>query len=62
MPHEPGSPEAWLSYALSDLALAKAVGIDGVLREALCFHAQQAVEKSIKAVLVGYEVRFSKGS
>lgn len=60
MPHSAGSPYMWLSYAKSDLALAKAQSVSGVMREALCFHAQQAVEKSIKAVLVYNEVSFPK--
>jgi len=60
MPHEPGSPGNWLSYARSDLALARAGSIDGVLREALCFHAQQAVEKSVKAVLVHHGIAFPR--
>lgn len=42
----------WLRHAESDLALAK-VSIEGpILFESLCFHAQQAAEKAIKAVLV----------
>ena len=42
----------WLKYAESDLAVARGVDRPGVLRETLCFHAQQAAEKAIKAVLV----------
>jgi len=49
-------PEAaaarWLAYAESDLAVARGVDWPGVLTETLCFHAQQAAEKAIKAVLV----------
>jgi HEPN domain-containing protein len=49
----PGSPADWLRHAKSDLALARAKKISkDILLEGLCFHAQQAVEKSIKAVLV----------
>ena len=51
MPPERGSPADWLGHAKSDLALAKSRGVPGVLLEMLCFHAQQAVEKSLKAVL-----------
>jgi len=47
----PGSPEDWLRHARSDLALAQQVA-PGILFEALCFHAQQVAEKSIKAVLL----------
>jgi HEPN domain-containing protein len=53
MSPEPGSPAAWLRYARSDLALARVPARGEVLLESLCFHAQQAVEKSLKAVLVG---------
>jgi HEPN domain-containing protein len=60
MPPEADSPQAWLRFAESDLALAEATGDDRVLFENLCFHAQQAVEKSIKAVLVLKGVAFPK--
>lgn len=46
----PGSPADWLARARSDLALAKAPLPEGALYEDLCFHAQQAAEKAIKAV------------
>ena len=46
----PGSPQEWLARARSDLALARAPLPDGAVFEDLCFHAQQAVEKAIKAV------------
>jgi HEPN domain-containing protein len=42
----------WLAYAESDLAVAHGVDRPGVILETLCFHAQQAAEKAIKAVLV----------
>ncbi len=48
----PGSPEDWLRHAQSDLALARARKTRRLLYEHLCFHAQQAAEKAIKAVLV----------
>lgn len=41
-----------LAYADSDLAVARGADRPGVLTETLCFHAQQAAEKAIKAVLV----------
>ena len=41
----PGSPEDWLRYARSDLAIARAYSLHGALVEALCFHAQQAAKK-----------------
>ncbi len=46
----PGSPADWLARARSDLALSRIPPPEGVLWEDLCFHAQQAAEKAIKAV------------
>jgi HEPN domain-containing protein len=60
MPPEPGSPADWLRFAESDLDVAKARGGPRVLPEMLCFHAQQAVEKSLKAVLLAKQVEFPK--
>lgn len=54
----PGSAEEWLRYARSDLALARIEKPKGVLLENLCFHAQQAVEKTLKAVLVFLEIHY----
>ena len=50
-------PREWLNRARSDLAMSKAQG-SGIYYEDLCFHAQQAVEKAIKAVLLHHGVRF----
>lgn len=55
MPHERhlrGSPGDWLRHAPSDLELARARRPFEVLFEGLCFHAQQAAEKALKAVLI----------
>ena len=54
----PGSAEGWLRFARSDLVLASIPRPAGVLPENLCFHAQQAAEKALKAVLLskGMEV------
>jgi len=60
MPPEADSPQAWPRFAQSDLALAEARPDARVLFENLCFHAQQAAEKSIKAVLVLNGVAFPK--
>jgi HEPN domain-containing protein len=46
----PGSAEDWLARARGDLALAKAPLPEGAFYEDLCFHAQQAAEKALKAV------------
>ncbi len=49
---EAGTPVVWLRYARSDLALAALSPQPEMLLESLCFHAQQAAEKAIKAVLL----------
>ena len=53
-----GSPEDWLRHARSDLAVARQRLKPGVLHETLCFHAQQAAEKSLKGVLLAVAVPF----
>ncbi len=57
-PPAPGSPEDWLRHARSDLVLAQQRQVPEVLLAALCFHAQQAVEKSLKAVLLQRGITF----
>ena len=60
MPSDSKVPSDWMRHAFSDLEIAK-IPISGKIRlESLCYHAQQAVEKSIKAVLLRYEVTFPK--
>ena len=49
---ERGSPADWLRYARSDLLVSEARPQPGVLLETLTFHAQQAAEKAIKAILL----------
>ena len=62
MPHsrrELGSPQEWLRHAQSDLTLARLASHQGdVLPEQVCFHAQQAAEKSLKAVLLHRRIDF----
>jgi len=49
----PESHAAWLQRARSDLALGRAaLDSPDVLREDVCFHAQQCAEKALKALLV----------
>ena len=50
MPPEASFGE-WLRRARGSFALAQAVG-DGVYFEDLCFQAQQAAEKAVKALLI----------
>jgi len=52
MPRKPGSPEDWLRFAKADLAISRVSATEDILLESLCFHAQQSVEKSLKAVLL----------
>src|SRR5947208_14516456 len=47
----PDDPREWLSRARSNLVRARAM-IPGVYLEDLCFDAQQAAEKAVKAVFV----------
>ncbi len=46
----PGSPQDWLARARSDLAFARLPLPEDAFYEDLCFHAQQAAEKALKAV------------
>lgn len=46
----PGTPQDWLARARSDLAFARLPLPEGAFFEDLCFHAQQAAEKALKAV------------
>ena len=59
--HPPGSAADWLARAKSDLSIAKMPLPEGVFYEDLCFHAQQAVEKALKAVYVhnGWTFRYT---
>jgi len=52
-------PAQWITHAESDLRLGR-LGADdpAVLREQVCFHAQQATEKALKAVLLSREIEF----
>ncbi len=47
----PDDPREWLNRAGSNLALA-AQEVPGVYLEELCFQAQQAAEKAVKAVFI----------
>ena len=57
------SPDAaqWLTFAKSDLRAARPLLTDvEVPARIACFHAQQAAEKAIKAVLIFEETSFRK--
>ncbi len=55
----PGLPAQWISHAESDLRLARLASSDSaILREQVCFHAQQAAEKAVKAVLLFQKIDF----
>ena len=45
------SAQDWLSYALSDLELAELIAGRSNQTHNVCYHAQQAAEKALKAVL-----------
>ena len=53
----PDDPREWLNRAKSNLALAKNRVSDAYLED-LCFEAQQAAEKAIKATLIVHQIEF----
>ena len=53
----PGSAADWLRHARSDLSLSQSRKTKTLLYQHLCFHAQQAAEKALKAVLVRHGLR-----
>jgi len=54
---QPDNPVEWLNRAKSSLALAKQRSGE-IYAEDLCFQAQQAAEKAIKAVYISKNVAF----
>lgn len=51
----------WLAKAATDLLVCERLLTEGVeFSEAVAFHAQQAAEKSLKALLVARQVEFPK--
>ncbi len=55
----PDDPVEWLNRAKSNLARAKAdITIPDIYLEDLCFDAQQAAEKAIKALLLSRNIIF----
>jgi len=58
---DPTDPHEWLRRARSNLRRAQARDVlPDVLLEDLCFDAQQAAEKALKALLVGRGIHFPK--
>lgn len=53
----PDDPREWMNRARSNLALAKS-RVAEVYLEDLCFDAQQAAEKAIKAVMIARDIKF----
>ena len=53
----PDDPREWLNRARSNLALARN-RIPEAYLEDLCFEAQQAAEKAIKAVMIARDIEF----
>ena len=53
----PDDPREWLNRARSNLVRAKSK-LPGVYLEDLCFDAQQAAEKAIKAVMIQRNIEF----
>ncbi len=51
----PDGPREWLNRARSNLALARS-RIPEAYLEDLCFEAQQAAEKAIKAVMIRHDI------
>jgi len=49
---------ALLKKAANDLVAAKATLATGKALDTVCFHAQQAVEKSLKAILALHDVKY----
>ena len=54
----PGLAENWLRRARSNLARAQSAKTGDIVWEDLCFDAQQAAEKALKAVLQHRGIRF----
>lgn len=50
----PGSSSDWMARAKGDLALSRSPLPEGAFLEDLCFHAQQAAEKALKALKALY--------
>ena len=54
----PEDPQEWLNRAHSNLAIARSCTDTSVYLEDLCFNAQQAAEKALKAVCILYHIEY----
>lgn len=50
----------WLTFARDDLAAAELLLNEAASPRIVCFHAQQAAEKAMKALLVKEQIRFER--
>lgn len=50
----------WLRHAEADLTLARGPAHDEEMIALLCFHAQQAAEKALKAILIAHDLDFPR--
>jgi HEPN domain-containing protein len=57
---KPDNPRNWMARAHSNLLLAESGRQQGVFLEDLCFEAQQAAEKALKAICVFHKIEFPK--
>ncbi len=56
-----GDAQEWLAHAAADLHYARLGRADAsALANLIVFHAQQAIEKALKAILVAHETEFPK--
>jgi len=56
--YSPEDPREWLNRAHSNLAIAKNRTDTSVYPEDLCFNAQQAAEKALKAVCISHHIEY----
>ncbi len=60
MKHKVEGVKEWVFFAKEDFKLASLGYDSGILPEILCFHAQQSVEKGLKALLIQFNLEFPK--
>ncbi len=59
MKNKEDSVQSWLEFADEDIHMARLAHDDDIPNQA-CFHAQQCVEKTLKALLIRYQQDFPK--